>query len=67
MQRIIGYQNGSFTDTTVPNTNDPNTWNWIGNSNNDWYDLLFGNTAFSQEHSLSANGGTEKNSVLSFW
>lgn len=60
MQRIIGYQNGSFTDTTVPNTNDPNTWNWIGNSNNDWYDLLFGNTAFSQEHSLSANGGTEK-------
>lgn len=60
MTRIKGYQDGSFTDTTVPNTSDPNTWNWMGNSNNDWYDILFGNTAFSQEHSLSVNGGSEK-------
>ncbi|WP_233587563.1 TonB-dependent receptor [Parabacteroides sp. AF18-52] len=60
MKRIEGYQNGTFTDTTIPSLSDPNTWDWVGNSNNDWYDLLFGNTAFSQEHSLSMNGGSEK-------
>lgn len=60
MQRILGFQNGSFTDTTIPDEADPNSWYWVGNSNNDWYDILFGNTAFSQEHSLSVNGGSEK-------
>ena len=60
MSRIQGYQNGSFTATTIPDKANPNNWYWVGNSNNDWYDILFGDTAFSQEHSISANGGTEK-------
>lgn len=60
MEQIKGYLDGTFTDTTVPDSGDANSWNWVGNSNNDWYDIYFGGTAFSQEHSISANGGTEK-------
>lgn len=59
LERIKGYIDGTFTDTTIPST-DGKTWDWIGNSNNNWYDIYFGDTAFSQEHSVSANGGTEK-------
>ncbi|MCC8171015.1 MAG: SusC/RagA family TonB-linked outer membrane protein [Parabacteroides sp.] len=59
MERIKGYLDGTFTATTVPDA-DGTTWNWVGNSNNDWYDIYFGGTAFSQEHSISANGGSEK-------
>lgn len=61
IDRIKDYLDGKIpaNQTTVPN-NDGVTWNWLGNSNNDWYDILFGDTSFSQEHSLSINGGTEK-------
>lgn len=60
LERIKGYQDGTFPATTIASPSNPNSWDWVGNSNNDWYDVLFGGTAFSQEHSLSANGGTEK-------
>ena len=43
----------------------PTIWDWIGNTNTDWYDVVFGGTAFSQEHSLSVSGGTEKYSIIS--
>lgn len=61
LEDMLAYQRGEIpsTQTTHVNT-DGKTWNWLGNSNNDWYDMLFGDTAFSQEHSLSINGGTEK-------
>lgn len=61
LEDMLAYQRGEIpsTQTTHVNT-DGKTWNWLGNSNNDWYDMLFGGTAFSQEHSLSINGGTEK-------
>ena len=31
-----------------------------GNANTDWYGALYRDWAFSQEHNLSVNGGTEK-------
>lgn len=51
---------GAITTTTQPNRNTPTIWDWIGNTDTDWYDVVFGGTAFSQEHSLSVSGGTEK-------
>lgn len=60
LQRILDYQQGKITTTTIPDKNTPTIWWWQGNSNNDWLDVVFGGTGFSQEHSISANGGTEK-------
>ncbi|MEG2856825.1 TonB-dependent receptor [Bacteroides sp.] len=60
MELIKAYQEGKITTTTVPNPETPTIWDWVGNSNNNWYDIYFGGTAFSQEHSISANGGSEK-------
>ncbi len=61
LELMLAYQKGEIpsTQTTFANA-DGKTWNWLGNSNNDWYDIFFGGTAFSQEHSLSINGGSEK-------
>ncbi len=64
LQAIKDYASGTITTTTQPNRNTPTIWDWIGNTNTDWYDVVFGGTAFSQEHSLSVSGGTEKNTVL---
>lgn len=60
LQAIKDYASGTITTTTQPNRNTPTIWDWIGNTNTDWYDVVFGGTAFSQEHSLSVSGGTEK-------
>lgn len=59
LQRILDYQNGKITTTTYPDPGTPTIWYWVGNSNNDWLDEIFGGTGFSQEHSLSLNGGNE--------
>lgn len=60
LQAIKDYASGAITTTTQPNRNTPTIWDWIGNTDTDWYDVVFGGTAFSQEHSLSVSGGTEK-------
>ena len=61
LNNIKDYLDGKLLPNQTTNANkDGVTWNWLGNSNNDWYDILFGGTAFSQEHSVSINGGTEK-------
>lgn len=65
LQAIKDYASGTITTTTQPNRNTPTIWDWIGNTNTDWYDVVFGGTAFSQEHSLSVSGGTEKYSIIS--
>ena len=62
-QAIKDYASGTITTTTQLNRNS-HYLDWIGNTNTDWYDVVFGGTAFSQEHSLSVSGGTEKNTVL---
>lgn len=60
LQRIEDYISGKNTNTTIPDKDTPTIWDWRGNSNNDWLKEIFGGTGFSQEHSLSANGGNEK-------
>lgn len=58
MQRILDYQAGKITDQTY--STNGSTWEWTGNANNDWYDIMFGETHVSQEHNLSISGGSEK-------
>ena len=60
LQYIQDYLNGTRTETTFPDVNTPTIWDWRGNANVDWLDEIFGGTGFSQEHSLSVNGGSEK-------
>ena len=60
LQAIKDYASGAITTTTQPNRNTPTIWDWVGNTDTDWYDVVFGGTAFSQEHSLSVSGGAEK-------
>lgn len=60
LQRILDYQQGKITASTIPDKNTPSIWWWQGNDNMNWLDEIFGGTGFSQEHSISANGGTEK-------
>lgn len=63
LQRIQDYQNGKIKDEIMVNPNNPQYWAdgyAYGNANNDWYDVVYKDHSFSQEHNLSFNGGTEK-------
>lgn len=69
MQNILDYQQGKITTSTVENRNtgrweegyDPNGPNNTGgNDNRDYYRELYRSQAFSHEHNVSINGGTDK-------
>lgn len=60
LQRIKDYMDGKLAETTFPDPGTPTIWDWRGNSNVDWLDEIFGGVGFSQEHSLSVNGGSER-------
>ena len=61
LDKFKRYMEGDPTVPTAdPDPQNPNNWWWIGNTNTDWYDVLFGDTAFQQEHNISASGGSEK-------
>lgn len=60
IQRILDYQSGKLT-SGIP---DGGNGYWAdgyaeGNANEDWYDNMYRSWAFSQEHNLSATGGSE--------
>lgn len=62
IQRILDYQNGKITESIVPNPSNPSKWGdgyVYGNDNVDWFKAIFRGEAFSQEHNLSINGGSE--------
>lgn len=62
LQRIKDYQNGIIKESIIPNPDNPTKWGdgyVYGNDNVDWFDAIFRSQAFSQEHNLSLNGGTE--------
>lgn len=62
LQRIKDYQNGIIKESIIPNPDNPTKWGdgyLYGNDNVDWFDAIFRSQAFSQEHNLSLNGGTE--------
>ena len=61
LQRILDYQSGKLTASIPANSNGK----WMdgyaaGNDNVDWYDVVYKDVTFSQEHNISASGGTEK-------
>lgn len=63
LERIKDYRDGKITNSTIPNPSNPQYWAdgyAEGNDNVDWYDALYRNWAFSQEHNFSINGGSEK-------
>ncbi|MFI3321161.1 MAG: TonB-dependent receptor [Rikenellaceae bacterium] len=66
IQRISDYMNGVIDTTIIPDSNSPDYWASPyneGNDNVDWYDVIYKDYSFSQEHTLSLSGGTEKQQV----
>lgn len=61
LQRILDYQSGKLK-TSIP-ANPNGKWEdgyAAGNDNVDWYDVVYKDVTFSQEHNISLSGGTEK-------
>jgi TonB-linked SusC/RagA family outer membrane protein len=66
LQRILDYQNGVITNTTIPDPNNPTRWAdgyAHGNANQDWYKAMYRSRTLSQEHNFSLSGGSEKTQV----
>lgn len=62
MQRIKDYQSGKLTTSAPVNPSNPKMWGdgyLYGNDNVDWYDAVYRNWVFSQEHNFSLSGGNE--------
>ena len=63
VQRIQDYQAGKITTTNIPDPGNPALWataNTYGNANFDMYKGIYGSNAPTQEHSISASGGSGK-------
>lgn len=63
MQRIRDYMDGKITTVNIPDPNNPDVWADgydYANGNTDWYDEIYNTWSFSQEHTASVNGGSEK-------
>lgn len=60
LERIKGYQDGTFTAATVDDGN--GRWSkWkTANGNTDWFAEFYKNWVPSHEHNLSVSGGTER-------
>ncbi len=66
LQRIQDYQNGTLSNSIIPNPNNPKQWAdgyAHGNANVDWYKEMFRSRTLSQEHNFSLSGGNEKTQV----
>lgn len=62
MQRIKDYMDGKITTVNIPDPNNPAVWADgydYANANVDWWDVIFNQWTFSQEHTASITGGTE--------
>jgi TonB-linked SusC/RagA family outer membrane protein len=62
MQRILNYQNGLTRDEIIQNPDNPQYWAdgyGYGQANNDWYDVIYKDYSFSQEHNMSISGGNK--------
>jgi TonB-linked SusC/RagA family outer membrane protein len=62
VQRIKDFMDGKITTTTIPDPRNGIKWGDYNYSNDnvDWYDALYRDHAMSQEHNISASGGSEK-------
>lgn len=59
MKRIQQYMNGEITTSTIPNANGNWQFHEKANDNVNWYKTHY-KWAWSQEHNLNVNGGTDK-------
>jgi TonB-linked SusC/RagA family outer membrane protein len=63
LQRIIDYQKGTLKTTVPESATNPGFWldGYLhGNDNQDYYDVMYRNWVFSQEHNVSLNGGSDR-------
>lgn len=63
MQRIKDYMDGKITTKNIPDPNNPANWADgydYANDNVDWWDVIYSDWSFGQEHTVSLNGGSEK-------
>jgi TonB-linked SusC/RagA family outer membrane protein len=62
LQRILDYQSGKLKSSIPVNAGNPQFWADgfnEGNDNVDWYDKIYKEVAFSQEHNFSVQGGSD--------
>ncbi|MFB9864418.1 SusC/RagA family TonB-linked outer membrane protein [Rufibacter immobilis] len=60
LDRIVRFQNGEITEATVPNANGTMFEYYTGsNANTDWFKEQYKKSSFSQDHTISLNGGSE--------
>lgn len=60
LQRIKDYRDGKLSTVSLANGDYWYDGYTAGNANTDWYDTIYRDHTFSQEHNLSLNGGSEK-------
>lgn len=63
LQRIKDFQAGTLKDPLGPRPGNESLWADgydYGCANTDWYDVIYRDWSFSQEHNLSLNGGSER-------
>lgn len=60
MQRIKDYQNGTLTSGIPAGGNFWADGYAEGNANTDWYDVIYKDWSFSEEHNVSVNGGSDR-------
>lgn len=60
LQRIKDYRDGKISTVSLANGDYWYDGYTAGNANTDWYDTIYRDHTFSQEHNLSLNGGSEK-------
>ncbi len=60
LQRIKDYQSGKLTSSIPANGKYWADGYAEGNANTNWYDVIYKDWSFSQEHNFSATGGSEK-------
>ncbi|GGK78717.1 SusC/RagA family TonB-linked outer membrane protein [Rufibacter glacialis] len=59
LDRIVQFQKGEIKDATVPNANGRYEYYTGSNANTDWFKEQYKKYAFSQDHAISLNGGSE--------
>lgn len=63
LQKIRDYMDGKISGGIDPNPDNPTVWLDLydhGYANTNWFDVMFKNTTFAQEHNVSVSGGTDK-------
>lgn len=68
LQRIKDYMDGKITTKNIPDPSNPANWGdpyEYANDNVDWWDTIYKDWSFAQEHTASLTGGSEKLQVYS--